>query len=519
MRNRSSLWTAAATATALGAIAALSFAPWHWLVLLAIGLSGLLWLVDGATTWRRALLVGWLFGVGHFVVGLRWIAESFEVDAQRFGALSIPAVLGLSMYLACFPALACAATKVFGSRGPGRLLVFAATWSAAEWLRGTMLTGFPWNLVAYVWTPYIAPLQATSVLGAYGLGFVTVILAGLPRLTLTFTPEQRVVTLWPVVAFLSGLTVLWSFGELRLANAVEGDVSNVRLRLVQASIPQRDKWTPALRELITDRYRELSALPAAIPPTHIVWPESALPFVVSDAAQQLRPVINDVIPAGGALIAGADRRVTRLDERPLLYNSVVALDEKGSVVAAYDKVRLVPFGEYMPLRELLPLQKLTAGTVDFDAGAARTVLTIPGLPLVAPLICYEAIFPSGLRGIEGALWLLNVTNDAWFGTSAGPYQHFEIARMRAVEAGVPLVRAANTGVSAVVDAYGRVRASLRLNQVGVLDTGLPLAIPGGTVYARWGDMVLAAALVCALIVARLARLELRPMKPRFESSQ
>lgn len=513
-----SLWSRGPIAAALGAITAFSFAPWHWLILLVIGLSGLVWLVDEAVTWRRALLLGWLFGVGHFIVGLYWITEAFAVDSQRFGALSIPAVLMLSAYLASFPALACLATKLLGTRGPGRIVIFAAAWSAAEWLRGTLFTGFPWNLVAYVWTPYLAPLQTASVLGAYGLGFVTVVLAGLPRLTV-LTDEHIAVGVWPVVALLSGVAVLWGVGTLRLANAVDGEVANVRLRLVQASIPQKDKWDPALRERIIDRYRQLSVVPAAIRATHIVWPESALPFVVSHASDRLGSVVSGVIPSGGVLLTGADRLTKNFDGRPVLHNSVVAIDEKGTVVAAYDKVHLVPFGEYMPLREVVSLPNMTAGDVDFIAGAARTVLSIPGVPLFASLICYEAIFPSVVGEMAGASWLLNVTNDAWFATSAGPYQHFEIARMRAVEAGVPLVRVANSGISAVVDAYGRVRGSLALNQIGVLDAGLPLAIPGRTLYARWGDVPLAVILVCMLIMAGLPRLKVWRMELRAGSSQ
>lgn len=501
-----SFWSTGPIAGALGAIAAFSFAPWHWLILLAVGMSGLLWLVDQAVTWRRALVLGWLFGLGHFIVGLYWITEAFAVDSQRFGALSIPAVLLLSAYLASFPALACLATKLLGTRGPGRILIFAAAWSAAEWLRGTLFTGFPWNLVAYVWTPYLAPLQVASILGAYGLGFVTVVLAGLPRL-MVLANDHLAVRLWPVVALLSGVAVLWGFGTLRLANAVDGEVANVRLRLVQASIPQKDKWDPALRQRIIDRYRQLSVVPATIPPTHIVWPESALPFMVSHASDMLGSVVVGVVPSGGALLTGADRLTSNFDGSPVLHNSVIAIDETGTVVAAYDKVHLVPFGEYMPLRDVVPLPNMTAGTVDFAAGTRPTVLSIRGLPLFASLICYEVTFPSLVAEMVGASWILNVTNDAWFGTSAGPYQHFEIARMRAVETGVPLVRVANSGISAVVDAYGRVRGSLKLNQVGVLDIGLPLAIPGRTLYARWGDVPLAVILVCVLMVVGLARVK------------
>lgn len=513
-----SVWTSGLIAGVLGAIAAFSFAPWHWPVLLAIGLSGLLGLLDQAITWRRALLLGWLFGFGHFTVGLHWVVESFQVDAQQFGALSIPAVLGLSAYLASFPALACLATKALGTRGPGRVLVFAAAWSATEWLRGTVLTGFPWNLVAYVWTPYIEPLQAASVLGVYGLGFVTVVLAGIPRLSITSSGRLGI-TPWPIVALAFAMGVLWGFGKLRLANAFEGEVADVRLRLVQASIPQKEKWDPAMRERILDRYRELSVAPAAVPPTHILWPESALPFVVTDASPELHRVITSMIPTRGALLTGADRRSTQLDEQSALHNSLVAIDQAGFVLAAYDKAHLVPFGEYIPQRDLLPLRKMTAGTVDFVPGPGRTVLSIPGLPPFGPLICYEAIFPSGLAEIAGALWLLNVTNDAWFGASAGPYQHFDMARVRAVEAGVPLVRVANTGISAVVDAYGRVRASLTLNQVGVLDTGLPAAIPGRTLYAQWGDTPLGVMLVCVVAVAGLARMKPWSRQPRLGEAE
>lgn len=506
------LWSSGPVALALGAVAAFSFAPWHWLILLAIGLSGLIWLVDEALTWRRALLLGWLFGFGHFIVGLHWVTEAFAVDSQRFGALSIPALLLLSAYLAIFPALAGVAAKLFGTRGPGRILVFAAAWSAAEWLRGTLFTGFPWNLVAYVWMPYIAPLQTASVLGAYGLGFVTVVLAGLPRLTV-LSNDHTLAGVWPVVALLSGMAILWGFGTLRLDNAVDGEVANVRLRLVQASIPQKDKWDPGLSKHIIDRYRQLSVVPATTPATHVVWPESALPFVVSRDSDSLGSVVSGVLPQGGVLLTGADRLTDTVDGRAL-HNSLVAIDENGTVVAAYDKVHLVPFGEYIPLREVVPLPNLTAGTVDFVAGPAQSVLSVPGLPPVVPLICYEAIFPSAIGESSRATWLLNVTNDAWFGTSAGPYQHFEIARMRAVEAGVPLVRAANSGISAVVDGYGRVRASLKLNEVGVLDTGLPLAIPGRTLYARLGDAPLGVSVLCILLVAGLTRRGLWKTGPR-----
>jgi apolipoprotein N-acyltransferase len=282
-------------------------------------------------------------------------------------------------------------------------------------------------------------------------------------------------------------------------------VEGTLLRIVQPNIEQRIKWQPDLRAKHVAGQMGLSAGSGPRPPTHLVWSETAVPFLLPDAAQVLQALAK-VVPPGGVLLTGAPRRA-EVDGTPRLWNSLFAIDETGSIVAIYDKRHLVPFGEYMPLRSLLSIAKLTQGGGDFSPGEGSRSLTLPGLPEASALICYEVIFPGNVvdEG-SGARWLLNITNDAWFGTSTGPYQHFAAARLRAVEEGLPLVRAANTGISAVVDAYGRVIASLGLNRVGVIDAPLPRALEERPPFARFGNWTLLILLGVATSLAWTLRL-------------
>ena len=478
--------TKAVFAGLLGALAALALPPFHWLPLIFVAFSGLLWLLDRVESMRSALKLGWSFGFGYFLLGLSWIGNSFFVDPDRFGALAVPAVLGLSAFLALFPTLACAAAYRFARPGLPRVLALAGWWSLFEWVRGTILSGFPWNLVGYVWTVSEATLQLASVIGIYGLSLATVAMAALPGLAVAKDGTHG--RLWPVLAAAVGVIALWAGGMTRLSSAPEESVPGIRLRLVQANVPQAMKWEPSARDGILSHYLALSAAPADEPPTHIIWPETALPFPLADTLG-LGEVIAPAIPPNGVLLTGAVRRERKPDGSIMQFNSVIAIDDEGRIGAVYDKVRLVPFGEYMPLGRLLPFKKLTEGTADFRPGERARTLAIPGLPPFRPLICYEAIFPGDMPAEGNPKWLLNVTNDAWFGESAGPYQHFETARVRAVEQGLPLVRAANTGISAVIDAYGRTRARLSLNETGILDAALPRPLAGGTIYGRYGNIL------------------------------
>jgi apolipoprotein N-acyltransferase len=286
-------------------------------------------------------------------------------------------------------------------------------------------------------------------------------------------------------------------------------VAGVRLRLVQANIDQRLKWQDGERVRTLQKYLALSTQPGNPPVTHVVWPETALPYLLSTEPELLR-IVARVVPPGGLLLTGAVRVEQPGPQPGRVWNSVHAIDDQGRIVATYDKFHLVPFGEYVPLRHILPIDKITPGTSDFAAGPGPSTVRLPGLPAASPLVCYEAIFPGAVTAPSGPRpqWLLNVTNDAWFGHSAGPHQHFASARLRAVEEGLPLVRAANTGISAVIDPYGRVRAELGLGREGVLESSLPAALPP-TPYARFGNvaflMLLMSAISLIVIMRRSAR--------------
>ena len=473
-------------AALLGGLYTLAFAPFQAVPFVFVAFSGLLWLLLQAPSIRSAALLGWAFGLGHFASSLYWIAHSFYVDADRFGALAIPAVLGLSAFLSLFPAFACAgAYRLGGSRGPALWLSFAGLWSSTEWLRGHIFTGFPWNLAGYVWTAFDEPLQAASVVGIYGLGLITIAAASLPALA--FRGGLTGTSRWAVVsAACLAVGMLWLSGEVRLSRARTEPVEGVRLRLVQPNVPQRLKWRPDQREAILDRLAELSSKPARDRPTHVLWPETASPVMMLEDGDARRQAIR-ALPSGAILVTGTVRREVGAGGLTRFFNSVGVITSRGEVADVYDKVRLVPFGEYVPLRALIPFDKLTSGSTEFSVGARAAVLTAPGVVNFQPLICYEAIFPGHRPDGERPEWLLNLTNDAWFGDSPGPYQHFAMARVRAVERGLPLVRVANTGISAVVDAYGRVLARLPLNADGVLDAPLPAKLRNETFFVRYGN--------------------------------
>ncbi len=526
-------WRRWLCAAGLGAVAATAFPPLYILPFAFVGFTGLVWLIDGAGAnrhpCRAAFAAGWWFGFGHFVAGLYWITNALMVDAAKFGWLVPFAVAGLSAYFALYPALAALATRLSGATGVRRIVVLAVAWTGCEWLRGMALTGFPWNLMGTVWAWSDAMIQLTAFTGIFGLGLMAVFAAAVPATLADDPPGQPRLRRWRAVMAMAGLVgLVWLGGAARLALApqygapqygapqygagggpamVAAMVPGVRLRLVQGNIDQRDKWRAGQRGINFRKYLRMSAAGAVSPDavTHIIWPETAAPYVLANDASA-RAALARVVPPKGVVITGAIR-TTRAGVKPFrVWNSLQAVDGGGNVVASYDKFHLVPFGEFVPFRRFLPLTKLTAGSVDFSAGPGPRTLKIPGLPPMSPLICYEVIFPGNVLDAEDRPeWLLNLTNDAWFGISTGPYQHFAAARFRAVEQGLPLVRAANSGISAVVDPYGRTIARLGLGVEGILDSPLPRALPTLTLYGRFGDWVLLWLALAALIPAVFRR--------------
>ena len=501
-------WRRYLLAFALGAVVTVSLPPFHAWPALVVGFTGLVWILDGCAGPRSACLAGWWFGFGYLGFGLYWIAFALTIEPERVGWMVPFAVLGLPAAFAVSGALATLTVHVSGARGIGRVVVLAGAWSAGEWLRGHAFTGFPWNLVGYGAAASDALLQVTAVIGVYGLGFLVVLASAMPAtLAGEEGPASRLRRYGPVAAAAASIVVLWVGGVLRLAGADPGNSPGVTLRLVQANIAQDHKWREEHLRANLARHFRLSSLSGSDTVTHVVWPETAVPYFLAGNPRLSREVGRLANP-GGLVITGAPRAATEKGdgETPSrIWNSVHAVDHAGRIVGTYDKSHLVPFGEYVPFRSLLRrlgIEGVASGQGDFQAGRGNTTLNLPGLPPVGILICYEAIFPGGVTSDAARpRWLLNVTNDAWFGRTAGPHQHFAMARVRAVEEGLPLVRVANTGISGVVDAHGRIVRKTALGETAVVDAPLPMPLDRSTLYARWGDSGLLAMLLAALIHA------------------
>ncbi len=482
-------WRGLLVAFAAGAVSATGFAPVECFAALLAGYAVLVVLLDGAAkaprAVRRAAALGWAFYFGQFLVGWHWIVYPFLVY-PGVNLWQLPFASLLPAGVALFGALACALAMVFWRAGPGRILVFAVLMAASEWLRGHLFTGFPWNLSGYGWGASLAILQSASLMGAYGLSFLTILLGA----SLAELFDRR----WRFPAALVLLfAVLWGYGVYRLAATPMGDVPGVRIRLVQPDIPQAEKYVRALMPRNWQRLMALSIRPPAPhhkAPTHIVWPEAATGFPVARSPGALDQIAL-LTARGQTLITGSDRLV-RDAGGITAYNSLYLFGPGGALPLIYDKFHLVPFGEYVPFARLLNhigISQLTVGS-GFAAGDHPHVLDAGIAPPVTPLICYEVIFPHDV--VDPAEprpgWLVNITDDSWFGPWAGPQQHFLIARVRAIEEGLPIARAANTGISAMIDPLGRVRVRLGLNRIGVLDSALPRAI-APPLYARFGDLV------------------------------
>lgn len=483
----------AAMAVAAGAVGALAMPPFGILPALVLSMTVAVWLLDGSPaapgrwngpTLRSAALAGWCFGFGYFVAGLWWLGAAFLVEPDQFALLMPLGVLGLPAVLAVFHAFGFVVARLLWSPGPWRILALAAGLGLSELLRGHLFTGFPWNAYGMALGDHLVLAQAASLIGLEGLTPLAVALAAAPATLADGAGRVRWV---PSAAALLVLGTLAAFGSLRLAQGPAGDVPGVRLRVVQPDVPQDEKFRPENGAAILRRYLEMSDR-ATSPEragiadvTHVIWPESAFPFVLAREPAALAQIA-EFLPDGTTLITGAVRMNEPLpgEAGRRFFNAIQVVGHDGVVLDSADKVHLVPFGEYLPFSAALTalgLRQFVNAPGGFEAGARRKLLTVPGLPPVGPLICYEAIFPGEVVPSDGRPGLLlNVTNDAWFGLTPGPWQHFAQARLRAIEEGLPLVRAANTGISAVVDPYGRTVGMLPLGIDGVLDTGLPAAI-------------------------------------------
>lgn len=484
-------WRRYTLAFLAGVVATLALPPVYFLPVLYLAFPLLVWMLAGASTRRAAFSLGWWFGFGWFAASLYWIGNALLIFGDRHAWMIPFAVFGLPAFLAVYNGLA-TLVATLGRNHLERALWLTVGWVGAEWLRGHAFTGFPWNLVGYSWMGSDALMQPASVMGAYGLSLAAIASASLPA---ALAMSRRRLRVGAIAAAILIPALAFGFGAWRLAAVpAAGDArdAGIGMRIVQAGIPQREKWRRDLRarNLRTNLRLSVEKRPDWV--THIVWPENAATFFIEEEPGY-RQAMARVTPPGGLLITGAPRR----SGPPLrIWNSVFAVDSRGDIVGHYDKSHLVPFGEYVPFREYLPFSKVTQGAVDYSAGNGPQTLHLPGISPVSPLVCYEAIFPGAVVDeADRPAWMLNLTNDAWYGISAGPHQHLAIARLRALEEGMPIVRAANTGISAVADSYGRELGRIGLDRQGVLDFRLPKPLAAPTLYARYGDWITGGILV------------------------
>jgi len=479
-----------------GAGLALAFPPADFMPGL-IAFSVLLILIEaGEARTRHPLLeralLGAAFGFGAHLMGLWWIGAAFLVEADRYAALLPFAVIGLPLLLAPFMALATALVGLAPPTLAYRAIALALAVSGTEWLRGVVLTGFPWNSVGIALTPSTLLMQTASAVGLAGLAVPAVLLGALPAALC----EHR--SRWLAAVAGAVLAAMAAFGAYRLLTQPPTPADAPLVRVVQPSVPQHEKWAPEQRDTIWQRLLLLSdGEPGAAAPAAIIWPETAIPFLYRSPGEAASAVA-DLLGPDTVLVTGAAELVAT-EGAPRMFNTVLVLGPEGERLSRYDKERLVPFGEYVPLAGLLErigLTALAAGDSSFAAGNAPVTLRVGALPPFQPLICYEVIF-SGRGAAPPAAWIVNVTNDAWFGNTPGPRQHLRHAVLRAVERGVPVVRAANNGISAVIDSAGRIVERLPLNAVGAFDARLPVAFP--SLHARFGDIPLFGLWLCGAI--------------------
>lgn len=467
----------------LGSLLALAQPPASVPAVIFFVVPGFLLLLRTASSAARAAGIGWVCGTGYFSAALFWIVEPFQIDPELHGWLAPFALVGMSGGLALFWAAAFGTARMLPIAGLRQALAFACLLAGAEVARSYVLTGLPWALIGYAWveTPVI---QLAALVGVTGLGFLSLLAAVLPVVRLPGLGQAGGIVL---AVALVGLA--WAYGAVRLTAPVPERTEAFVVRLVQPNAPQHLKWRADMQAVFFQRHLRMTAAEGRMGrPDAVIWSETAVPFALGYSDQYQSMI---AAAAGGAPVILGTTRVEVETEAERWYNSLAILGSDGEVDAVYDKHHLVPFGEYIPLQQVVrrfggpTIETLTRG--GFTSGDGPHVIGSPGVPPLLPLVCYEAIFPRHARAPEGRPeWLVQITNDAWFGTLSGPFQHYAQNRVRAIEQGLPLVRVANTGISAVIDPYGREVVRIDLLTEGFVDAALPGAL-APTLFARVGE--------------------------------
>lgn len=498
-----------------GALAALAFAPTNLLITAIIGFTVLFLHLDQEKSSKKLFWLGWSFAFGHFVVGFYWIAISLLVDIVKFGWLIpfavslIPAAMAIYVGLAAL--LSQKISRYFKLAKLERILIFAIFWVGFEYLRASLFSGFPWNLMGYVFVPTNNIAQLASIIGIYGLSLLALLTCILPALLceikngkielILLKQNNRNFAIIGIWILILASIAIW--GNHRSNSVPLTSAKNGNIRIVQPNIEQTYKWDPKYKYQSFIKNVELSLKDAKSKNiNYVIWSESSIPYLLDSQALELLDAIKKAVPPNGFVISGALRAEFKEDgEVDRVFNSVAVINDQGKITDIYDKRHLVPFGEYVPLQKYLPfISKITDGAEGFASGVeSKTIKPVSDLPGFHPLICYEVIFSGLINDVkERPDFLLNVTNDAWFGRSSGPYQHLAMAQIRSIEYGLPLIRAANTGISAFIDPYGRIVSKMPLNKEGFLDVKLFEKLDK-TIYDKYGAKILLLLLIFILL--------------------
>lgn len=493
-------WRRALVAFLAGALTTLVLAPFHLFFFGFLTFPILVWLLDGAVgdsdagrfrRLRPSFYVGWWFGFGYFIAGLWWIANALLVEAPEF-AWAIPlAVLGLPAVLAVFYGLAAAFARAFWPDNLLRIFVLAAFFGVGEWLRSFVFTGFPWNAIGYGIMPSPLMMQSVSMAGAEAMNILAVLLFALPA-GLAQSRMSAALSMTLVVMLLGSHV---GFGFWRLEIMPDAEDEGRVVRLVQPAIDQSEKWEPEQAKSIFDNLLALSVAPGVSEentrPSLIIWPETAVPFILTREPAAVG-AIAEALQIGQSLVAGVVREEQDEEtesEEARFYNSMLMIDSEGIISDAADKVHLVPFGEYLPFAEQLSklgIKAIAAADRGYIGAPQRRSLNLTSGLSAIPLICYEAIFASEVKPLADTDGLIiNITNDAWYGNTPGPRQHFHQSRLRSVELGLPMARSANNGISAIIDAKGQIIEKLDFGDAGAIDAVLPgkIDLPHGKQYS------------------------------------
>jgi apolipoprotein N-acyltransferase len=472
----------------MGLLSGLAMPPTNawWILFLSFPIFVHLVISLNLKHFRINFLYGWLFGLGYFLSVLHWIGFAFLVNAEDYLWMMPFAVGGLAATLALYWGFAVGVGQAWVNRGWPAIFIYPLCFGVAEFLRGHLFTGFPWAVPGLAADGMGGVAQLASVIGMNGLTLIMLSWALTPLGMMSAEKPLRFTSIF----ILASLPCIWVWGEWRIASNPPQYLDRQIVRLVQPNFSQDDKWRDNNARLIFDQLLQLSGQVSSTPePTLIVWPESIVPFLIDESGEGKRELGN-MLGGKKILLTGAVRRSSPIDKNPNYYTSIIAFDGDGEVIGTYDKHHLVPGGEYLPLAWLLePLgfRKVVNVPESFSEGVGPSVISIENVGRVAMQICYEAIFPETIPNWNKRPdWLLNVTNDGWFGRSAGPYQHLAQLRMRAIEQGVGIIRVANTGISAVLDSTGGYVMQSPIGSVFVSDSRIPKSFEW-TVYSIWGD--------------------------------